>query len=1195
MRTLKEKKIRNIIIILLSLVLFLNTTYASADWWNSDYSYRQQINITNTDNSNPIDANYSINVSIDTTDLYSNNKVKVNCFDLRVVYWNGTNNIELARDLENGCNSADSVIWFNAYENIAAGTSNTNYYIYYANSNANTPETLDMLIDFDEYSINSYGGSQDSNPGHYEYLDGGHTLHMWNNNWKAFTKSITIGPNTIIEVDFKSNGTTGEVNGVGLGINLDLNENYVFELFGTQNWGIQTYHNYNPSNWQHYLIDVNNQYTGSFNYLVFANDADASQATNVYYKNVKIREYMSNEPTTTTLSEVAYDTNGPNITLNSPVNNYNTTSSNLSFNFTAIDETSTVINCSLYIDSILIDTNNSVNNGTNTIINATNLEEGIHQWNIQCTDQESNLGTSTTQNFTIDITKPSVNGYTLMPDNDDDIDVNTQINFSINISDSVSIDTVIFQYKALNESTWNNDSMDFDGNNYVNASFTPNFNETWQYRTWSNDSLGNSGYSDIVNLSVQSDWTWTYYPSSFDTTSAQINENTTVGTLIINNTGDYAMRFDLSSDWQTISGDEKVYYNETEPFTLEAKQIKYLNVTVSGSNTQRSDDITITINCLNESASPDSDTSEFTLISYTAGPYLYSKINSYPSSLEQSSSGNELKAYVTNLGNETAENVYLLWSLPNGSSSEYSFNVSLGNITVGQKKWSNITFELNSDAEAGQDTISISITSSNNASSSDSKSTTISCTDGDGVCGNGCTYLTDNDCEQEVITTSSGGGGGSSSEKIAEIEELITGKELLSSSEFIEIIRGKTNSFPVKVENIYSTAELHNITLKIQGFSSRYLDIEPQTINKIEAGQTKEFTVTITSPEYLEKGTHNLKMIISGKKIAKNLNKDFIETRELELKIHIVSGETAIASIDQANLDIGEMTNAGLSTIKASQLLYQAKKSLKNKNYENTKSLCDDITKIKEEAFEAQNQINIIKQKIQDYEMSIVNEYDSITGSFVGSQDKLYETRNMLGLALAAFERGDYTTALTRLEDTEMTLSLESNDVTPVSFVLKNWSGLFASSFLFILFSFFGYKQYAKSAISEKINNLKKEEDTIRKHIKELQRKRFKERKIGPETFKRSYDHKKQRLSEIQKQRINLRHKRIRLLKPHAILNDLQNEMKDIEKSVRNLQKSYFVKAKITKDTYDEQSKIFNERIAEIEDEKMTLHVHHSM
>ena len=78
---------------------------------------------------------------------------------------------------------------------------------------------------------------------------------------------------------------------------------------------------------------------------------------------------MSNEPTTTTLSEVAYDTNSPNITLNSPVNNYNTTSSNLCFSFTAIDETSTVINCSLYIDSILIDTNNSVNNGTNTIIN----------------------------------------------------------------------------------------------------------------------------------------------------------------------------------------------------------------------------------------------------------------------------------------------------------------------------------------------------------------------------------------------------------------------------------------------------------------------------------------------------------------------------------------------------------------------------------------------------------------------------------------------------------------------------------------------------------------------------------------------------------------------------------------------------------------------------------------------------------
>jgi len=1191
MRILQEKKTRNIIILLLSLVLLLNSAYANANWWNSDYAYRQQINITNTDNLNPIVANYSINVSLDTADLYSNNKALANCFDIRVVYWNRTENIELSRDIENGCNSEDSMIWFNLQENIDAGQNNLDYYIYYANPSANAPSKLGMLVDFDDYPINSYEGSQDANPAYYEYLDGGYTLHMWRNNWKAITKSITIGSNTIIELDFKSNGSTGEINAIGLDTDLGFSENWNFQLFGTQGWGLQTYHTYTPNNWQHFLIDINNQYTGSFNYITFANDADSGQATNVYFKNIKIREYMVNEPKVIALSELAYDVNRPSITLNYPVDNYNTTLLDIDFSFNAVDETSTTLNCSLYIDSEFIDLNNSVNNGTDTTISTIGLSEGTHNWSISCIDQESNVGESPKQNFVIDLTKPEVIDYALTPGNDDDIDANTQINISINMSDSVAIDTVIFQYKAFNETEWNNDYMDYDSNMFVNASFIPTFNGTWQYRTWSNDTLGNSGHSDVVELSVQSDWSWTYSPIDFGTKSAQLNTNATIGTLIINNTGDHAMTFDLSSDWKTASGEEKLYYNESEPISLDAKQVKYINVTASASDTQRSDYISITIDCLNSSALPSLATSNFTMISYVSGPYLYSKIYTHPETITHSSSGNSLSAYVINLGNETAEDVYLVWSLPNGSSSEYSFNVSLGNISVGEKKWSNITFELNYLAPIGEKTISIYVESSNNASSSDSKDTTISCNNNDNVCGQGCSYLNDEDCDQEVVVYNQGGGGASSRE-ISEIESTISEKEILSSSKSIDIVRGSTDSFMLKVENIYSTAELKNVELTIDGFYSRYLKIEPSIIEVIGPNELKEFNVTITSPEYLEKGKHNLKMTITAKKVSLTQTKNFIETINLELNVHTISKEDANISIELANSNIIEMDENGFSSTKVSHLLYEAKKALKNEDYETTKNICDEIALIKEQAFEAKKTIKEIEQKIEDYENSIVNEYDSLTGAFTGTQNTgLYESRTMLDLARAAFERGDYTTALSRLEDTEMTISLESNEITPISFVLKNWSALFVSSILFFIFSTLGYKQYARLVISDKINDLKNEEDIVRKHMTELQRKRFKEKSIGPDTFEKSYKHKKQKLSDIQNLRIKLRNKRIRLLKVDDVLKELYNEMKDIEKSMKNVQKLYFAKGKISREDYKESSKLLNERIAEIEDEKMTLHI----
>ncbi len=144
-------------------------------------------------------------------------------------------------------------------------------------------------VDFSAGTVQSYGG-QDIKPSQYEVLDDGATLHMWGNNWKAVALPYTVTPDTIIEFDFMASGVQGEINNIGLDEDLGLSDNRLFQLWGTQTWGIQNYRNYSGSGWTHYTIAVGPHYTGARNYLVLGNDADAGQATHCYFKNVQIHE-----------------------------------------------------------------------------------------------------------------------------------------------------------------------------------------------------------------------------------------------------------------------------------------------------------------------------------------------------------------------------------------------------------------------------------------------------------------------------------------------------------------------------------------------------------------------------------------------------------------------------------------------------------------------------------------------------------------------------------------------------------------------------------------------------------------------------------------------------------------------------------------------------------------------------------------
>ena len=138
-----------------------------------------------------------------------------------------------------------------------------------------------------------YGGSQDSDADAFEVLDNGRTLHLFGNNWKAvpFPYPYVLTSNTVLALKFRSDGQPGEINAVGLDEDLQLSNEKLVQLSGTQTWGIQNIRDFpRDGEWRPYRIPIGKLCQGGMHYLVFANDADNGQATDIRYSEVQVYE-----------------------------------------------------------------------------------------------------------------------------------------------------------------------------------------------------------------------------------------------------------------------------------------------------------------------------------------------------------------------------------------------------------------------------------------------------------------------------------------------------------------------------------------------------------------------------------------------------------------------------------------------------------------------------------------------------------------------------------------------------------------------------------------------------------------------------------------------------------------------------------------------------------------------------------------
>lgn len=146
------------------------------------------------------------------------------------------------------------------------------------------------MLNFDNYLVESYGGSQDQKLS-FSTLSNGNTLQLSGNGWKKISLPYQITGNTILEFDFKSN-IQGEIHSIGFDSDNVLSSNQSFQLYGSQSWGISQFNQYQAiGNWHAYRVPVGEFFTGKVANLTFGNDQDIPQpSANSFFRNVRIFE-----------------------------------------------------------------------------------------------------------------------------------------------------------------------------------------------------------------------------------------------------------------------------------------------------------------------------------------------------------------------------------------------------------------------------------------------------------------------------------------------------------------------------------------------------------------------------------------------------------------------------------------------------------------------------------------------------------------------------------------------------------------------------------------------------------------------------------------------------------------------------------------------------------------------------------------
>ena len=855
-----------------------------------------------------------------------------------------------------------------------------------------------------------------------------------------------------------------------------------------------------------------------------------------------------------------------------------------------------VTDATLGVDTVLIEfdsANHTMIYGSGNIYNYswTPLLPGTVNYRIYMNDTTNNKNVTPQYSFYVNDTggAPDVSNITYSPNITESLDPNVRIYVNATINDS-NLDTVLLLTRHENSSSWNTTIMS-NTSNLFNASFNATLEGIWYFKISANDTGALMTNSSTYIVPVVYEGNWSRNPADFGTVSAVAGNTVQLGNLTVTSLADMNLTFDLraisASTSQTWT---RIQYNTTEPFTLGYNQSKTIAIsTTTDSNWPAgSYDIIIITNATNASAYPDYENTTVSLVLTTIPiPVFEISIFEYDSSPTQGDSAVVYKARVKNVGTAAATNGSLNWTLPLGftNSTGSLMNATFSNLDIGEVFCNNVTVNIDSGAATGSKTISINASCAENVSSSDSKTITVNAA--------------------PAATVVSGGGGGGGGFTKAEVEQQIEAEKVVVTKT-VHIVRGEKESFDIEIFNKFTDKNLEGLELSMIGFISKYISVSPTRIEKIEPGQSAKFVVKIIGPIYGKYSEQSLNATIRGSVVKEgtikgSISSEYLETQYITLIIHEISQNETRQSLTDAENALNLMRNETFNIGNAEDLLASAKEKLAQGRYEEAAAIAAQIEKIKKDSILADNLLRrIMEVENNPGKTSLLlakglKEFDSsfeglslkeISGKIQFSNAAITE---MMGLAIVAFERGDYATALERAEKARTLMLFEKKGSLFVFFY--NYWYIIATLILVLAISgFVGYRQYQKVSVVKRIDELNSEEDNVRALVAENQKNYF-ARKIGPTEYHRlegRYDQKLVRLREI---RTKLRGIRVRLMRPAQVKKDLEIEKRQVFDEIKRLQELYYEKKRISENEYAARFRVLEERLAEVEGERITTEV----
>jgi len=558
---------------------------------------------------------------------------------------------------------------------------------------------------------------------------------------------------------------------------------------------------------------------------------DVTNLVGIYSVRVIANDTTNNVNSSETTSFTIGNSVAPLIVLNYPTNNSNISATSIAFNFTATDDSHATLNCSITINNTANLSNSAVVSAQQTLFNISGFVNAHYNWSISCNDSIPNINQSLTFRFAVDTVAPQFNSLVTSPSAAADLDPNVNVTVLANITDNTTtVHTVILQHKLSNESDDNyiNVSMSFwTGSKLFNASFNATVNATYTLRLFANDSAGNKDVSNTISLVVEYDRTWTRIPSAFTAISASLNENVSLGNLTINNTGDFALYFNITSDSSLTR------INETSNFSLAPSTVKSLlvmdNSTVAGVKT-----IKLNISVNDTQASPRSETVTGTIVVAQGQPILSATFTTPSGDTLAATLGDtvEFISQLKNIGEGNATNVSFQFSAPSGWTVTFgSLAIAYAELNSGDTQEETLRMSIPSNSDTGTFAVYVNATGIN---ASGANLTTNNLTFGDIV------FVTVN-AQASNLGSGSGGGGGSSSPSSPSAASSSGGggggggsvsfkaaggvSNILQTTQNIRTVRGSGESVPVVVTNLYEHAMMKNIYVRAEGFLSDYVVI----------------------------------------------------------------------------------------------------------------------------------------------------------------------------------------------------------------------------------------------------------------------------------------------------------------------------------------------------------------------------------